>query len=434
MKIAVMGLWHLGTVTAACLAHAGHTVVGLDFDEETIKKLNGGAPPLFEPGLEELLKDGLKNGNLSFTLDAPEALFGADALWVSYDTPVDEEDNADVDFVMERVKSVFKHIEGDAVVIVSSQLPVGSVAELEKAFKKVSPGKRVGFASSPENLRLGRAISAFTNPDRVVVGSRTDGDRAKIKNLLLPITDRVEWMSVESAEMTKHAINSFLAVSVTFANELASICERVGADAKEVERGLKSEARIGPGAYVSPGVAFAGGTLARDVAFLTSLGKKLGVHAELIGSVRKSNERHKGWIKARLKDILKNLKGKNVAVLGLTYKPGTDTLRRSSSVELCLALARDGAKVRGHDPAVKALPKELAKKIALFESPLEAMKGASAVVVATAWPEYKSITAIDVTTVMKRPAVVDPAGFLRSTLGSGEIPYFAVGTATKQTR
>jgi UDP-glucose 6-dehydrogenase len=233
-----------------------------------------------------------------------------------------------------------------AVVIVSSQLPVGSVARLEAMAPKLR------FAASPENLRLGKAIEVFTKPDRVIVGVRDDATKATVTKLFAPITDRIEWMSVESAEMTKHAINAFLALSVTFANELASVCERVGADAKEVERGLKTESRIGPKAYLAPGGAFAGGTLARDVAFLTALGKQHALVLPLLGGVRPSNEAHKHWPQRRLIDRLGEIAGKTIAVWGLTYKAGTDTLRRSASVELCRDLAARGAKVVAWDPAL----------------------------------------------------------------------------------
>src|SRR5690606_23000227 len=215
------------------------------------------------------------------------------------------------------------------------------------------------FAALPENLRLGKAIDVFNNPDRVIAGTRTEQDRERVRLLLSPITSRIEWMSVESAEMTKHAINAFLATSVAFINEIATLCEDAGADAKEVERGLMTESRIGPRAYLSPGAAFAGGTLARDIAFLTDLGQRQQSPTALMAAVRVSNELHKGWARRKLKALFGELEGLTVGVWGLTYKVGTDTLRRSSAVELCLWLRAQGAQVIGHDPVVKSLPNEL---------------------------------------------------------------------------
>ncbi len=239
MKVCVLGLWHLGTVTAACLASGGHHVTGLDFDETVITNLKKGQPPLFEPGLEDLVKKGIQSGTLDFSTDPAQAVSEAKVIWVAYDTPVDDDDNADVNYVIERVGKLFPHLKSGQEVLISSQLPVGTSAHLEKLFAKARPNLQVSFSYSPENLRLGKAISVFTQPDRVVIGTRSENSRKIFSELLSPFTDHIEWMSVESAEMTKHALNAFLATSVTFINEIASICEQVGADAKEVERGLK---------------------------------------------------------------------------------------------------------------------------------------------------------------------------------------------------
>src|SRR3990167_1300173 len=204
-------------------------------------------------------------------------------------------------------------------------MPVGSIRRLESIAQKLCPTKSIGFAYSPENLRLGKALDVFLKPDRIVVGVRSSQDKERIDRLLRPITDRIEWVSVESAEMTKHAINAFLAISVVFANEIASICELVGADAKEVEKGLKSEARIGPKAYLAPGGAFAGGTLARDVSFLTHIGATNERPTPLLSAVLTSNDVHRLWVRRTLERLLGALDGRCIAVWGLTYKPGTDT-------------------------------------------------------------------------------------------------------------
>ena len=433
MNVCVLGLWHLGTVTAACLASVGHQVVGLDFDAETVNRLQQGQPPLFEPGLGELVKRGLTEGRLRFTTDSASALQGAQVVWVAYDTPVDDGDHADVESVIEHVIRLFPHLEVDAMVLLSSQLPVGTTRRLEQAFALAYPGKPVAFGYSPENLRLGKAIHVFTQPDRVVVGVRCQADRERVAALLRPITKRIEWMSVESAEMTKHALNAFLATSVAFINELATLCEQVGADAKEIERGLKSESRIGPKAYLGPGAAFAGGTLARDVAFLSQLGAERRLPMYLMEAVRASNDAHKLWLRRKLQELLGDLKGKAIAVWGLTYKPGTDTLRRSSSIELCKWLAEQGARVRAHDQAIKALPSDL-DEIELCFNPLLALEGAVALVVTTEWADYQSISAETVVSAMSgRPIVIDPNRFLIKTLGSdARVLYLAVGAPMRQ--
>jgi len=431
MKICVVGLWHLGTVIAACLASAGHNVVGLDLDTQVVRKLQAGQPPLYEPDLAELVRQGINRGCLSFSADPSVALAGSEIVWIAYDTPVDEEDRADVDFVVNRTIQLFPHLAKHSLVLISSQLPVGTTRRLEQECARSFPNTEITFGYSPENLRLGKAIAAFTKPDRVVVGLRDPNDRPRVAGMLVPFTNKMEWMSVESAEMAKHALNAFLAASVTFINEIASICERVGADAKEVERALKTDTRIGPRAYLSPGSAFAGGTLARDVRFLTQLGISHNQPAHLMSAIQESNEAHKKWTRRTLSFLFPNLAGLKIGVWGLTYKPGTDTLRRSSSVELCQWLSQQGACPQVHDPAIQTLPEPLNQMAVLHSDPLAPLESAAALVVATEWPIYQSIESESVLAAMSSPVVLDPNRFLMETLGRhSEIRYFTIGKAS----
>ncbi len=427
MKTVVYGLWHLGCVTAACLAAVGNEVVGLEPDEDVVRGLREGRPPLEEPGLAERIAAGLAAGRLSFTTDAASALRGAEVVWLAFDTPVNENDEADVRWVRGRFEAIANLIPPGVLVLVSSQVPVGFTAGLERDW----PAPRLRFAYSAENLRLGQALQSFDRPDRVVVGVRRDADRDLVTGLLRPFTTRIEWMSIESAEMTKHALNAFLATSVAFANEIARVCEAVGADAKEVERGLRSEARIGPRAYLSPGAAFAGGTLARDVRFLAGLGHGRGVATPLLDGVLASNDRHKTWLHEKVRAALARIEGPVVAVLGLTYKPGTSTLRRSASVELCRWLRGQGVSVRAHDPTVAGRPPELKDlDVVLCASAKEALTGADVAVVATEWPDYRALGAEDFVRAMRRPCVVDPNWLLESLASEPRIRYFATGRAS----
>ncbi|MEO7270598.1 MAG: nucleotide sugar dehydrogenase [Vicinamibacterales bacterium] len=428
MNIAVLGLWHLGSVTAACLAAAGHQVAGFDPAPAVVSGLQGGRPPIAEPGLSELVATGVADGTLRFTDDLASAVSHAELVWVTFDTPVDEEDVADVRYVLDQVEAAFPHLATDAVVLCSSQLPVGSVKRLEEQWRTVAGARRVSFASSPENLRLGKAIDVFTHPDRVVVGVRDDRARAVIARALAPITDRIEWMSVESAEMTKHAVNAFLATSVTFINELASLCERVGADAGDVERGLRTERRIGPQAYLSPGAAFAGGTLARDVTFLRALGTAVGRPTPLMDGVLQSNTAHVSWARRRLEGALGNLAGQRIAVWGLTYKPGTSTLRRSSALGLCRWLVERGADVHVHDPQAEAVPDDVS--VARHADPLDAAARAAAVVVETGWPAYREVSADALAAAAPGVVVLDANRFLGRTLGGdARFTVISVGQA-----
>jgi len=428
MKICVFGLWHLGSVIASCLAEKGLEVVGLDPDSDRINHLNKGIPPIFEPGLEDLIKKCLVSKKLVFTADEKIALNKTNTIWVAFDTPVDEEDRADVDYVIDQVKKLFVHLESGMIVLISSQLPVGSTRQLQEAFFKQYPNKKVIFAYSPENLRLGRAIESFTKPERIVVGLRNNEGKEKLEAIFALFCDNIEWMSVESAEMTKHGLNAFLATSITFINEIAILCEKVGADAREVERGLKSDPRIGIKSYLKAGAAFAGGTLARDVVFLDTIGKSLSISTPLITAVNVSNEEHKMWALNKLRMELGDLNGKTVAVLGLTYKPGTNTLRRSSSIELCENLERNGVIIKCHDPSIKKLPKEYEEKFNFSSSITDVLKGAQALVVATEWPDYKTLSINDILQNMQKPIVIDANRFLEKNLGEDQrICYFAVG-------
>ncbi len=404
--ITVLGLWHLGSVTAACCAKH-FDVTGLDFDDTVVGNLQQGRAPISEPGLNELLAAGLAKNSLRFTTDAKAACAQADVLWICYDTPVNDGDESDVAYVLERARRALPHLAAGALVLISSQLPVGSCALLEKEFPQLH------FACSPENLRLGKAIDAFEKADRAVVGIRTDAKRALLEQLFKPFAAQVQFMRTESAEMVKHALNSFLAVSITFINEIARLCEHVGADAKEVATGLKSEPRIGQRAYLGPGGPFAGGTLARDVVTLSKLGAARGESLSLIPAIKESNDLHRSWAFRKLQSRLGDLRGKTIAVLGLVYTPNTDTLRRSAAVELCQQLLAAGARVQAHDPAVQSLPPELAA-ITLSVDLGAALHGAEAAVVCTEWPAFRTAAWPELIPAMRQPVIVDANRFLEA--------------------
>jgi UDPglucose 6-dehydrogenase len=416
MRLAVFGLWHLGSVTAACAAAAGVPTVAIDLDRERVARLSAGEPPLYEPGLAELIRAGLAARTLAFHADVA-FVSDADIVWVCHDTPVDEDDQADPDAVRREVEMLFPHLKDGAVVLVSAQLPVGSIATLEKSFAVQAKGRTVSFACSPENLRLGKAIEVFQHPGRIIVGVRDNHARAILEPLLRKFCETLIWMSVESAEMVKHGINSFLAMSVTFANELATLCEQVGADASEVEKGLRSEPRIGPGAYLRAGPAFAGGTLARDVQFLRALATSKGLSLPVMDGIIASNRAHGQWAYRQLSRMLQPLSERTIGVLGLAYKPGTSALRRSSSIELIKALLNDGAHVQAFDPHVSSLPDEL-KPVRLCANARSVANGADALVVGNESPEFRTLSADDVAGALKGRMVLDAGRFLAPALAS----------------
>jgi UDPglucose 6-dehydrogenase len=268
----------------------------------------------------------------------------------------------------------------------------------------------------------------FRNPERIVVGTRAAGEHPRLRQLLEPFSRNLVWMSNESAEMTKHALNSFLANSIAFANEIGALCEENGADSKAVEIGLKTDRRIGPYAYLGAGGPFAGGTLGRDLSFLIDSAEQAGIPIPLLESIRRSNDFHKNWPRRKLESVLGTLPGRSVAVLGLTYKPGTDTLRRSVAVELCHWLWDRQVCVNAFDPAVRQLPEDLNRRITLCHSASEALQGCDAAVIATEWPEFRELAAQDLIQQMKTPVVLDANRFLEKTLaGTSALVYIAVG-------
>ena len=333
MKIVVLGLWHLGSVTAACLAELGHSVIGVDESEEVVRMLQLGVSPVSEPGLNELLAQNLSAGRLKFVsqLDI-ETIY--DVLWVTIDTPVDENDHGQVEVVTNLITQAILNVPQDCRIIISSQLPAGTTQKIRSTLDEHLTKRNLTLCYSPENLRLGSAIKVFMDPDRIVVGIDSETDRKQIEPLFASITDRIEWMSIVSAEMTKHAINAFLAISVVFANEIATLAEFEGANASDIARGLRSDARIGPKAYVLPGDSFAGGTLARDIRYLEDKSSMHSRSLPLISSVIPSNDAHANWAQNKIDHLIGDVRNKTFTICGLTYKVGTNTLRRSSAISL----------------------------------------------------------------------------------------------------
>jgi len=431
MNLCVYGLWHLGSVTASCLASLGHNVIGLDSDNENIKKLLLGKAPIFEPGLDDLILNQIKKKKLNFTSSFKEGLKNSNIIWVTFDTPINEEDESvDVNYVLNKIKEIIPHALEGSVFLISSQLPVGSIKYLEEWTFKLFPKKLIKFAYSPENLILGKSLKSFLEPDRIIVGIRNETQKKSLDKILSTISKNIIWMSVESAEIVKHAINSFLATSVVFANEIATICEVVGADAKQVEKGLKSEIRIGQKAYLRPGSAFAGGTLGRDIEFLKTVAKNNNIKLSLLESVKDSNDNHKAWINKKISKIFPSLIGLNVSVWGLTYKANTSTLRKFLIINLCNWLIEQKVNLYIHDIIIKDLPVELikSKKVKKIENCLDMIRISDILIIGTEYDEYKMKSKKITNFCKKNLVVIDPNGFLNDSFANADIKYITVGS------
>ncbi len=412
MNISIIGIWHLGSVTSACLANFGHNILCVDDDKNLIKKLKNNVLPIYEPGLAEMTKKYYSSGKINYSHNFSD-ISQSEIVWICYDTPVDENDNANVEFVINKINKAILSMKKNTNIIISSQIPIGTTNRIKIQNENLIKKNNLSFAYIPENLRLGNSLRIFKNPDRVIVGIDSKNSKKIINQVYGKIRNRIIWMSVESAEMTKHAINSFLACSVVFINELASICEVSGADAMEVEKGLKSEKRIGPYAYLKPGTAFAGGTLARDIKFLINKGKDLKIEPVLFEAILKSNNNHKDWIKNKINLISKNNRIKKITVLGLTYKPGTSTLRRSLSVELCNWLILNNFEIKVYDPMVEERPNEINGKFEFYNNIDDNLFESDILIVSNECKEYLDIDFKKIHEKNPKIKIVDPNAFLK---------------------
>ena len=404
-SVCVFGLWHLGTVAAACLAESGLEVRGVDLDPDVIRDLKAGRPPIFEPGLEALIDRQLAAGRLLFTASPREALPGADAVLIAYDTPVDGDDRSDLTPILAAVDEIGRWADPGALVVVSSQVPVGTCEALEARLRERTGAAGLGVAYCPENLNLGRAIDTFLSPDRLVIGADTHAAAARTRSLFAGVRAPALVMSRRSAEMTKHALNSFLATSVSFVNEIADLCDVTGADVVDVVRGLKSDSRIGPRAFLAPGLGFAGGTLARDIQVLRAQGEARGMATLLLDATLAVNRSRVALVERRLAREYGDLADVEVAILGLTYKPGTSTLRRSIALDIGQRLAAAGCPVRGFDPMVRPGAPEVPFRACA--DAYAAADGADALVIATEWPEFRDLDFVRIHAAMRRPLVID---------------------------
>jgi len=381
MKIVVYGLWHLGTVTSACLAEIGHSVTGFDESVKVIDSLSNGVLPVSEPGLDEPVLKNFREGKLQYVSDSSQLPDEFDYLWVTIDTPVDDSDDADSTGVINSIIEIVKNVPVGCRIIISSQLPAGTTKRIRDLTEPMVTERKLAFCYSPENLRLGGALNIFLNPDRIVVGVDSQEDFEKFEPLFLTISNRIERMSSVSAEMTKHALNTFLALSVAFANEIATIAENEGASAVDVTRGLRTDMRIGPKAYLLPGDSFAGGTLARDVRYLEQKSIDHNISTPIIDSIIPSNDAHSLWAKNRIHRAFSNLSGKEFTLCGLAYKPNTNTLRRSRTVELGDWLLEQGALVSVVDHGTFEILKNWHGRIKVIENIHEAIYKADVLIV-----------------------------------------------------
>jgi len=430
MDIAVLGLWHLGETYSAGLAELGNNVVGIDEDGAVVKGLSAGVPPLAEPGLAELIAKNAAAGRLRYTTDFAAA--GACGIvWFTFDTPVNDRDEPQMEGIYAALEKIMPHLKRDAVFVMTSQVPVGTSREILKRIRAKRPEVTVHYAYTPENLRLGEAVKCFFEPGRIVLGADDAAARDPLVKIFAPLGAPIVTMSVPSAEMAKHALNAFLATSLSFINDIADICDAHGADILDVVRALRSDPRIGEKAFLGAGLGFSGGTLGRDLRVLSAAAEAHKIFAPVIKSAWEKNAAREREVAERLAGILGGAKGKRIAVFGVTYKAGTTTLRRSRAIELAARLSAAGATVALHDP--HAIKKEVAALTALpfSNDPYGAARDCDGIIVATPWPEFKALDLARLAKACHANAVVfDATNFLynkETEIKKAGFRYFGVG-------
>jgi len=430
VRIAVVGLWHLGCVAAACLAKVGHDVVGVEEDPARLASLRDGHAPLREPGLDALLGDGLAAGRLRFTGDLRAAAADADVAYIAYDTPVNDRDEADAALVLDAAARAGAALRLGGLVLVQSQVAVGTCGTIRAAFEAARPGE-VLVAYVPENLRLGQAIDRYLHPDLLVVGADDEAASILVERVFAAIEAPRVPTDLATAEMAKHAINAFLATSISFVNELADLSQLEGTDLDALLAVLRLERRIGPRVPLTPGMGFAGGTLARDVRALQASARRHAFPLPLLDAVLRVNDEQKALPVRWLERAYGTLAGRRVGVLGLTYKPGTSTLRRSAAVEVIRRLVAAGATVSAADPQADVTEISDLPPFEFSRDPYQAAAGADALVVVTPWPEFEVLDYDLVRARMRHPVVLDMPGALdRRRLEALGFAYVGVGRGT----
>jgi UDPglucose 6-dehydrogenase len=420
--IGVIGVGWVGLVTASCFAELGHPVVARDIVPEKVAALAAGETTIHEPGLDELLARNAER--LTFTTDMGELLERARLLFVCVDTPPTRSGDAD----LSRVRAVVEELpqDGEHVLVMKSTVPAGT----GEAIRRDRPG--LAYVSCPEFLKEGSAVADFMHPDRVVIGADR-GDEAgadALARLYAPLGGEIVRTDVASAEMIKLASNAFLATKISFVNEIANVCEEVGADVGEVARGMGLDQRIGP-AFLRAGIGYGGSCFPKDVSALKMLAGNTGYHFQLLNAVIEVNELQKRRVVQKLLGRLDSLVGKRVALLGLAFKPQTDDMREASSLVLAARLQGEGATVSAYDPVAADAARELLDGVELCDSALDALDGADAAVLVTEWPEFAELDWAEAAGRMSRPLLIDGRNFLDpEPLLSAGFEYEGIGTAT----
>jgi UDPglucose 6-dehydrogenase len=443
MKISVIGTGYVGLVTGTCFAESGNEVICMDIDSRKIEALNEGRVPIYEPGLDELIKRNVGHGRLAFTTDMAMAVRHADVIFIAVGTPPGEDGSADLKYVLAAARDIGKYANGYKVVVNKSTVPVGTADKVKAELAKKDRHK-FDVVSNPEFLKEGAAIEDFMRPDRVVIGADSEKAAQLMEELYAPFTrkgDRILIVDIRSAEMTKYASNAMLATKISFINEMAVICAGLGADIDSVRKGMGYDRRIGF-EFLFPGVGYGGSCFPKDVKALIQTAKQFGVDAKVLKSVEAVNERQKNLLSDMIiRHFSKNetatrsprskklLAGKTIAVWGLSFKPKTDDMREAPSVVIINNLLRAGAAVRAHDPvAMEEAQKVFGSRIHFEQNDYETLRGSDALAVVTEWSEFQAPNLSRIKQLLKKPVIFDGRNiYNREELQRRGFTYYGIG-------
>ena len=406
-QICVIGVGYVGLVTSACFADLGNSVIALDINEKRVEGLIKGIMPIYEPGLEELVERNVKANRLSFTTSYAEALKGTEFAFIAVATPSGVNGEADLQYIAAAARSIAESMSGPLVIINKSTVPVGTGDWVADIVRSAQP-RPIPFSvvSCPEFLREGSAIGDFTSPHRTVLGSLDREAAEKVAQLHLPLRAPILITDLRTAEMIKYASNAFLATKISFINEIADICEALGADVKEVANGMGYDKRIGP-AMLDAGLGWGGSCFPKDVKALAYMANENGHPPRLLNTVVDiNNERRKFPVK-RIEEMLGGLHGKVVGLLGLAFKPNTDDMREAPSIDIAQNLTEAGASVRAYDPIALENARSLLPAVKLFDDPYQMARGCDALIVVTEWNEFKQLDLVQIKGLMRQPVLFD---------------------------
>ena len=433
MKIAMIGTGYVGLVSGVCFSDFGHDVVCVDKDPAKIERLRAGEIPIFEPGLQDLMAKNVAAGRLTFSLDLTDAVEGADAVFIAVGTPTRRGDgHADLRYVMAAAEEIGRAMTGYTVVVTKSTVPVGTNRKVAEAVRSANPKADFDIASNPEFLREGAAIDDFMRPDRVVVGIENERAKKVMSDIYRPLFLRdfpIVFTDLESAEMIKYAANAFLATKITFINEIAALCERVGADIKSVSKGIGLDGRIG-NKFLHAGPGYGGSCFPKDTKALARIGQEHAVPMQIVETVIKVNDQVKTRMLDKIVDLLDGtVNGKTVGILGVTFKPNTDDMRDAPSLTIVPALVGSGAKVRVMDPQGRHEGEALLPHVRWVENAYHAAQGADVLVILTEWNEFRALDLGKLARKMNTPRMADLRNIYNreDALAAGFEHYVGVG-------